>query len=308
MNPRWYTGAVRRRSRPGRLSWLLVAALAGVVALGSGAVAKGPAFLAVPIMPPADVAGAVDLGVDPSSTPPTAIAAPATPAPSSGPPIAVAVQPRPRLVDVPPGSIRPLAAHALRGYEWPLRKGRLTLGFQHTPWGSRLIDGERFHDGIDLATFCGDRIVAAHDGVVLAAGRRFDDHIGWVGDLRSYHGRLDRKKLWQQLPIVIVTDDGNGYRSVYAHFSKVVVKKGERITVGQLIGYEGRTGRASGCHLHYGLFSPIETARIRIHPDTVRRMKVPRRQVARVDPLLVLPRRRGDPEPNPLTTTVPITP
>ena len=51
--------------------------------------------------------------------------------------------------------------------------------------------GEHFHDGIDLATFCGDRIVAAHDGVVLAAGRHFDEEIGWIGDLGPYLRRLD---------------------------------------------------------------------------------------------------------------------
>jgi murein DD-endopeptidase MepM/ murein hydrolase activator NlpD len=251
--------------------------------------------MALPIMAPADVVGAVGVAAAPSDPVPVA----ASSAPTATPVARIAaLPPRPSLVDVAPGPIRPLAPHALRGYEWPLRKGRLTLGFQHTEWGSRLVDGKRFHDGIDLATFCGDRIRAAHDGVVLAAGRHFDDHLGWVGDLRPYYNRLDRKGLWQQLPIVVVVDDGNGYRSVYAHFSEIVVKKGERVTAGQLIGYEGRTGRASGCHLHYGLFSPLETARFRIHPDTVRRMKLPRWQIARVDPLLVLPDRRGDPEPN----------
>ena len=302
MSPRWYTHAVPHRSRSRRPSWILAAALFGVGALGFGALANGPGSLALPIMPPADVVGAVGVDAAPSDRVPVA----ASSAPTATPVAEIAaLPPRPALVDVPPGPIRPLAPHALRGYEWPLRKGRLTLGFQHTGWGSRLVDGERFHDGIDLATVCGDRIRAAHDGVVLAAGRHFDDHLGWVGDLRPYYNRLDRKGLWRQLPIVVVVDDGNGYRSVYAHFSEVVVKKGERVTAGQLIGYEGRTGRASGCHLHYGLFSPLETARFRIHPDTVRRMKLPSWQIARVDPLLVLPDRRGDPEPNILARPAP---
>ncbi len=186
----------------------------------------------------------------------------------------------------------PVPVERLTGYVWPLR-GRLTLGFEHSGWGSRLVDGERFHDGIDIATGCGDTIRAAHDGVVLAAGRRFDDFVGWIGDLQPYYDRLDRKKAWASLPIVVVIDDGNGYRSIYAHFERVVVKKGQRVTAGQRLGTEGATGRASGCHLHYGLFSPLETAQIGLHPTMVKAMRLPRAQVARVNPLLVLPWRRN---------------
>ena len=179
----------------------------------------------------------------------------------------------------------------LTGYRWPLPHGRLTLPFGPTPWGSRIVDGQLFHDGIDLATSCGDRIVAAHDGTVLAAGRHYDDAIGWVGDLSAYYRRLDEKQLWSTLPIVVIVDDGNGYRSIYAHFSKSVVKVGATVRAGELIGYEGRTGRASGCHLHYGLFSTWEQAVFAIEPAVVKRMKVPTAQIARVDPLLILPPR-----------------
>jgi murein DD-endopeptidase MepM/ murein hydrolase activator NlpD len=172
-------------------------------------------------------------------------------------------------------------------------KVRLTLPFGPTVWGSRLVNGERFHDGIDLATFCGDRITAAHGGRVIAAGRRYDDAMGWVGDLGPYYERLDKKRLWMTLPIVVVIDDGNGYRSMYAHFGRIVVKRGQHVKAGQLIGYEGATGRASGCHVHYGLYSPLETATFAIRPDVVKRMKLPRREIARVDPLLVLPPKAG---------------
>ena len=185
----------------------------------------------------------------------------------------------------------PLPVSALTGYQWPLPRGRITLPFGPTPWGSRMVDGEKFHDGLDLATFCGDRVVAAHAGTVLAANRHYDHVMGWVGDIQPYLDRLDEKKLYPTLPIVVVIDDGNGYRSIYAHFSKVVVKKGQQVKAGQFLGYEGMTGRASGCHLHYGLFSPIETATFDIDPAVVKRMKVPKAQIARVDPLLVLPDR-----------------
>ncbi len=187
------------------------------------------------------------------------------------------------------GAVRPPSPAALTGYVWPLPNARLTLPFTHTHWGSRLVDGELFHDGIDLATFCGDRIFAAHDGVVLAAGRRYDAQMGWQGDLTAYTELLDEKKAWGSLPIVVVVDDGNGYRSLYAHVARVTVKRGDRVSAGQLIGYEGDTGRASGCHLHYGLFSPLETAVFEIKPSLVKSLKLPRFQTARIDPLLVLP-------------------
>lgn len=181
----------------------------------------------------------------------------------------------------------------LTGYRWPLAHPRLTLPFGPTPWGSRLVEGKQFHDGVDLATFCNDRVMAAHDGIVLAAGRHYDRVMGWVGDIGPYLRRLDRKHLWFELPIVIVTDDGNGYRSMYAHMWKIVVKPGDTVRAGQLLGYEGMTGRASGCHLHYGLFSPWETETFRIVPDVAKRMKLPRAETARIDPLLVLPPRAG---------------
>jgi murein DD-endopeptidase MepM/ murein hydrolase activator NlpD len=187
---------------------------------------------------------------------------------------------------------------SLTGYRWPLPHGRITLPFGPTPWGEWLVDGQPVHDGIDLATFCGDKVVAAHDGTVLAAGRHFDDDLGWVGDLGPYYARLDTKKLWPTLPIAVVIDDGNGYRSIYAHFEKIVVEPGQLVHAGELLGYEGRTGHASGCHLHYGLFSPFEPATFALDPAIVKRMKVPGAEIARIDPRLVFPPRpRATPTP-----------
>jgi murein DD-endopeptidase MepM/ murein hydrolase activator NlpD len=187
---------------------------------------------------------------------------------------------------------RPTPAVLLTGYRWPLDRARITLPFGPTPWGTHIVHGQLFHDGIDLATFCGDRIVAAHDGVVLAAGRHYDRYLGWVGSLDRYFSRLDRKNIWFELPNVVVIDDGNGYRSMYAHLGEVTVKRGERVHAGQKLGYEGATGHATGCHLHFGLFSPLETATFGMKADVARRMRLPRREIARIDPRLVLPERR----------------
>ena len=218
---------------------------------------------------------------DPAAPDPAARdVAPITPVGARPDPAGEASSPSRRLAP-PPDS--------LSDYVWPIRGARLTLPFGPSRWGSRIVDGERFHDGLDLATFCGDRITAAHDGTVLAAGRKYDQYTGWVGDLTAYTDRLDAKGLWVSLPIVIVIDDGNGYRSIYAHFRKVVVKPGAVVEAGDLLGYEGATGRASGCHLHYGLFSPDEVATIGLEPEAAEHMLLPAELLARIDPLRVLP-------------------
>jgi murein DD-endopeptidase MepM/ murein hydrolase activator NlpD len=49
------------------------------------------------------------------------------------------------------------------------------------------------------------------------------------------------------------------------------------------------TGRASGCHLHYGLFSPYEETLIGFDPVAAGHMLLPTEVIARIDPLLVLP-------------------
>ena len=132
-------------------------------------------------------------------------------------------------------------------------------------------------------------MVAAHDGRVLAAGRKFDPFIGWLGSLGPHTRRMDRLDKWWELPITVIVDDGDGYRAIYAHFNAVSVKPGQLIRAGQQIGWEGATGFATGCHVHFGLFSMLETKRFELRPDVQARTKYPRWEIARIDPLLVLP-------------------
>jgi murein DD-endopeptidase MepM/ murein hydrolase activator NlpD len=178
---------------------------------------------------------------------------------------------------------------SLTGYVWPLDKAMITLPFGPTSWGEFIVNGQLFHDGVDMATFCGDYVRAAHAGTVLAASRQYDEFIGWVGSLTPYHNLLDTKHWWNSLPIVVVIDDGDGYRSIYAHESKVIVAPGQKVVAGQVIGYEGATGNATGCHVHFGLFSPTETATFAMDPTIVKKDLVPAAEIARIDPLLVLP-------------------
>ncbi|MFC1832532.1 M23 family metallopeptidase [Thermodesulfobacteriota bacterium] len=46
-------------------------------------------------------------------------------------------------------------------------------------------------------------------------------------------------------------DHGNGYRTVYAHMQNYLVKRGESVQQGQVIGQVGSSGRSTGPHLHY---------------------------------------------------------
>lgn len=111
---------------------------------------------------------------------------------------------------------------------WPA-VGWLTDGF-----GSRKdpFHGETaFHNGLDIAADKGAPIYAAASGVVQSAG--------WGGDF----GNL----------VVIAHEFGLTTR--YAHMSRIDVKAGDRVERGQVVGYIGATGRASGPHLHYEVWA-----------------------------------------------------
>ena len=49
----------------------------------------------------------------------------------------------------------------------------------------------------------------------------------------------------------VVVDHGNGYTTLYAHFSSIAVSVGQRVSQGQVLGAGGRTGYATGNHLHF---------------------------------------------------------
>ena len=169
----------------------------------------------------------------------------------------------------------------LMGYRWPLHNGVITQPFGTSPFGALLVHGQRFHDGLDIASFCGDAVLAAHDGRVLTAGRKFDPFIGWIGSLTPHTRRMVAGNLWFELPITVIVDDGDGYRAIYAHMNAVAVHRGQYVRAGQQIGWEGSTGFATGCHVHFGLFSPLASGRFLLRPDVQQRTKYPRWEIAR---------------------------
>lgn len=112
---------------------------------------------------------------------------------------------------------------------WPVT-GRLSGLF-----GAQRIyqNGEAgsYHSGADIAQPEGTPVIAPADGVVvLAADRPF-----------TLEGNL------------LMIDHGMGLSSAFLHLSRIDVKRGQRVARGQLIGAVGKTGRATGPHLHWSL-------------------------------------------------------
>ncbi|PWU43733.1 peptidase M23 [Micromonospora globispora] len=84
------------------------------------------------------------------------------------------------------------------------------------------------HAGIDFAMPAGTPIHAAAAGTVVKAG-----------DAGDGYGNS------------VFIDHGNGYLTHYAHQSRLVVSVGDKVSVGEVIGYEGSTGDSTGPHLHF---------------------------------------------------------
>jgi murein DD-endopeptidase MepM/ murein hydrolase activator NlpD len=181
-----------------------------------------------------------------------------------------------------PGSVEPEELHM----EWPVRGARITTWFAPTDRGFVVIDGQRVHNGLDLASFCGDWVRAAMDGTVVYAGRKFDPHIGYSEYPSKFYDRIGHN--FSTLPVVIVLDHGNGYRTLYAHVrAKLLVEAGDTVKAGEIIGRESDTGRASGCHLHFELIR-MDGEWMPVAQDLVDRLSYPPFMRPRIDPMRVL--------------------
>ncbi len=251
-------------------------------------------FPNTPAPVPTNVANVPTAGT-PSSQPSTSgpSGEPASPGQSLGPDQTPAPNPgNPLLKEVAAHSVDPAQ---LTGYIWPVKHGLITTRFAPLPptdGGFVMIDGIPYHDGLDLATHCDDHVRSAHDGTVLYAGRDFDPYIGYQGNAEAIYDRLKQLGRTNDQPIVVVIDDGNGYRSMYVHLNEADVEPGQIVKAGDDIGLEGATGFASGCHLHYGIirmdggWQPVVSRLLQFgYPPLVRE---------RVNPLDILP--WGDPD------------
>jgi murein DD-endopeptidase MepM/ murein hydrolase activator NlpD len=104
---------------------------------------------------------------------------------------------------------------------WPIRQGYFSSGF-----GMR---GKRMHKGVDLVTKSGSNIYAVEDG-----------EVSFSGQMRGYGNLIEIKH-------------SGTYSTRYGHNTKNLVRVGDRVKKGQIIGLVGATGRATTAHVHFEL-------------------------------------------------------
>lgn len=116
---------------------------------------------------------------------------------------------------------------------WPASCSSVSSQYGYR-WGA-------LHDGTDIAG-CGygSNIFAAQSGTVVVSARKNGGYAGGYGDNGEY----------------IIIDHHNGYYTIYAHLCPGCryVKTGDTVQKGQVIGGMGKTGAATGVHLHFGLW------------------------------------------------------
>ena len=137
---------------------------------------------------------------------------------------------------VAPGSLPAARPGVL---QWPVDSVRITQYFGNTAFATQnpqLYNG-RGHTGVDFAASPGTPIKAARGGIVLGTGNT---------DLTCPNASYGK---W-----VFIKHD-NGLSTLYAHLSIISVSKGQPVAVGQVVGYSGSTGYATGPHLHFGVYA-----------------------------------------------------
>ena len=109
----------------------------------------------------------------------------------------------------------------------PVKKGDFWMASGYKMRMHPILKINKFHKGMDFSAATGTPVYASGNGKVIRAQRS------------STFGK------------VIYIEHGYGYRTIYAHLSKMVVRRGATVKRGDLIGYVGSTGLSVSPHLHY---------------------------------------------------------
>lgn len=124
-----------------------------------------------------------------------------------------------------------------KGFIEPV-KGRISGHFGN----QRVFNGtpKSPHSGTDIAAPEGTPVKASGDGKVILSGKNY-----------FYTGNM------------VIIDHGQGLQTIYAHLKEAKVKEGDNVKQGDIIGLVGKTGRATGPHLHWG--ASLNNVRFRPH-------------------------------------------
>ncbi|MGI5523836.1 M23 family metallopeptidase [Micromonospora sp. CA-259024] len=222
--------------RAGRRNRLIVLGAAALVALGLGGAAvaatgtdrPAPAAVSFDAQSRAEDASRADRSARESSAPVVPAASP-TPSPS-----AASASPTPTKTATAKAKPKPTKTTKPAPAWVDPMPGAAVTSCYGPRWGT-------LHAGIDLALPSGTPIRAAAAGTVTQAG-----------DASDGYGNS------------VFIDHGNGYLTHYAHQSRIAVTVGQKVKAGQVIGYEGATGDATGPHLHFevhqGMWNQIDPA------------------------------------------------
>ncbi|MTI61154.1 MAG: LysM peptidoglycan-binding domain-containing protein [Firmicutes bacterium] len=115
---------------------------------------------------------------------------------------------------------------------WPVL-GRISSGYGYRIHPIRKT--RHFHGGIDIAIPLGTKIYAAAGGRIVQSG---------------YYNGFGK---------TIIIDHGNNIRTLYAHNSRLLVRTGAKVTVGQVIALSGSTGTSTGPHLDFRIYNNEKT-------------------------------------------------
>lgn len=125
--------------------------------------------------------------------------------------------------------VKPAVPNTVNGVTWlvPCKYKRLSSAYGwriHPVYGTK-----KFHYGIDLANSSGTPILATRAGTVTTA--TYSSSAGYY----------------------VTVNHGDGFSSQYLHMTHYIVKVGQKVSAGQVIGYMGSTGTSTGSHLHFSI-------------------------------------------------------